>query len=219
MVLSSTKHDGSWYSFSVSALCAFTWHQTWSIPVLSKLRASHGAEQARCSDNERATRGLTTHLITNTSGHEGWNVSATCSHSNQLEWWSERGMCVHIGNLSPLNIVCSFPRASESLRHHLWRALIVQAELSERLGAGGRNPDVKILRCSKWTKRGQTDRDQTAIKSQNTTKERLLYLRHLRNRICKWVILLWSEYTKIKHKHLFWAYMSQRVKVPTKNKF
>lgn len=83
MLVSDTKHE------------AYQSYLSW--------RASHSAEQAQCPDNERVLRGLTTHLITNTSGQAGQNASAACSHWNQLERWSERGMCCcHIAASSPV---------------------------------------------------------------------------------------------------------------------
>lgn len=50
----------------------------------------------------------------------GQNASAANSHLNQLEGWSERGMCCHIGHLNPPSIIHCFPMVTESPHHLLW---------------------------------------------------------------------------------------------------
>ncbi len=74
---------------------------------------------------------------------QGKNASAASSHLYKLEWWSERE------NVQS----CWTPRPTD---HHLlfsllWRAPMVQAELSESFGAA-----AEIQRCRYWTTQRQT---------------------------------------------------------------
>lgn len=117
--LKNWKCDFQTTAASISLHCML-----WSVTKQGAFQAylSRGAShiQAQCPDNEWALRGLTAHLITNTSGQVGQNASAANSHLNQLEGWSERGMCCHIGHLNPPSIIHCFPMVTESPHHLLW---------------------------------------------------------------------------------------------------